>query len=73
MQLRDTQVPQLTATKCRIKSLLLYEGIAFPAANGKWSAAVLRELEALPCNGAVRFKLDQLIGTLAISIFCQPR
>nr|MBA3569665.1 transposase [Pyrinomonadaceae bacterium] len=26
VQLRDTQVAQLTATKCRIKSLLLYEG-----------------------------------------------
>src|SRR6266478_837465 len=35
VQLRDTQVAQLTATKLRIKSLLLYEGIAFPAANGK--------------------------------------
>src|SRR6476661_6601047 len=31
VQLRDTQVAQLRATKCRIKSLLLYEGISFPA------------------------------------------
>lgn len=64
VQLRDTQVGQLRATKCRIKSLLLYEGIPFPAANGKWSGAVLRELEALPCNTTVRFKLDQLIDAL---------
>ena len=64
VQLRDTQVGQLRATKCRIKSLLLYEGIPFPAANGKWSGAVLRELEALPCNATVRFKLDQLIDAL---------
>jgi transposase len=64
VQLRDTQVAQLTATKCRIKSLLLYEGIPFPAANGKWSARVLRQLEALPCSAAVRFKLDQLIDAL---------
>lgn len=64
VQLRDTQVAQLTATKCRIKSLLLYEGIPFPAANGKWSGQVLRKLEALPCSEVVRFKLDQLIDAL---------
>lgn len=64
VQLRDTQVAQLKATKMRIKSLLLYEGIPFPAANGKWSALALRELETLPCNPTVRFKLDQLIDAL---------
>jgi transposase len=64
VQLRDTQVAQLTASKCRIKSLLLYEGIPFPAANGKWSGRVLRQLEALPCSAAVRFKLDRLIDAL---------
>jgi transposase len=64
VQLRDTQVGQLKATKCRIKSLLLYEGIPFPAANEKWSGQVLRELQTLPCNATVRFKLDQLIDTL---------
>ncbi len=58
VQLRDTQVAQLTATKCRIKSLLLYEGIPFPAANGRWSG------QALPCSAAVRFKLDRLIDAL---------
>jgi transposase len=64
VQLRDTQVAQLKATKCRIKSLLLYEGIPFPAANGEWSGQVLRELEAIPCNPSVRFKLDRLIDAL---------
>jgi transposase len=64
VQLRDTQVAQLTATKCRIKSLLLYEGIPFPAANGRWSGQALRELEALPCSAAVRFKLDRLIDAM---------
>ena len=67
VQLRDTHVGQLTATKCRIKALLLYEGIAFPADEGKakqWSARVLDELLELPCSETVRFKLDQLIGTL---------
>src|SRR6266404_1229775 len=63
VQLRDTQVGQLTATKCRIKWLLLCEGLAFPPApeSSQWSARVLDEL---PCSQAVRFKLDQLIGTL---------
>jgi transposase len=67
VQLRDTQIGQLTATKCRIKALLLYEGISFPSDAGKqkqWSARVLDELLALPCSESVRFKLDQLIGTL---------
>jgi len=36
----------------------------FPAENGKWSERVLRELEAMPCSEAVRFKLDHLIATL---------
>lgn len=67
VQLRDTHVQQLRATKCRIKALLLYEGIAFPSDDGKekqWAARVLDELLALPCSEAVRFKLDQLVGTL---------
>jgi transposase len=63
VQLRDTHVSQLTATKCRIKALLLYEGMAFPG-SGRWSAQVLRELAALPCSEAVGFKLEHLIGTL---------
>lgn len=64
VQLRDTQSRQLTATKCRIKSLLLYEGIEFPAENGKWSSRVIAQLKQLPCSAAVRFKLNQLINTL---------
>jgi len=64
VQLRDTQVQQLTATKCRIKALLLYEGIQFPDKGDHWSARVLDELLALPSSESVRFKLDQLIGTL---------
>ena len=64
VQLRDTQVGQLRATKCRIKSLLLFEGIPFPDAKGQWSGRVLRELERIPCSGGVRFKLDRLIDAL---------
>lgn len=64
VHLRDTQSKQLTATKCRIKSLLLYEGIPFPAENGKWSARVIAQLKQLPCSATVRFELKQLIKTL---------
>src|SRR6266542_2202907 len=67
VQLRDTHVQQLTATKCRIKALLLYEGIPFPSDEGKekqWSQRVVNELLELPCSESVRFKLDQLVGTL---------
>jgi transposase len=63
VQLRDTHVSQVTATKCRIKALLLYEGMTFPG-SGRWSAQVLRQLAVLPCSDAVRFKLEHLIGTL---------
>jgi transposase len=64
VQLRDSQVAQLTASKLRIKSLLTYENIPFPAANGKWSGKVLQQISELPCNGSVRFKLDQLLDNL---------
>jgi transposase len=64
VQLRDTQAEQLTATKCRIKSLLLYEGMPFPDPQGRWSGRVLQQLELLPCKAAVRFKLDRLLDAL---------
>jgi len=70
IQLRDTCVRQATSTKCRIKALLLFEGIPFPKAEGamgQWSKAVVSELKALGCPGTVRFKLDQLIATLEFS------
>lgn len=64
VQLRDTHVRQLMASKQRIKSLLLYQGIPFPEANGKWTARAMSELQTLPCSAAVRFKLDDLLATL---------
>lgn len=70
IQLRDTCVRQATATKLRIKALLLFEGIPFPevgAAAGQWSRVVVGELKRLTCPGAVRFKLDQLLATLEFS------
>jgi transposase len=64
VQLRDTHVRQLTASKLRIKSLLLYEGIPFPDPQEKWTARAMRGLQTLPCSETVRFKLDDLLETL---------
>jgi transposase len=64
VQLRDTHVRQLTASKLRIKSLLLYEGIPFPDPREKWTVQAMRELQTLPCSATVRFKLDDLLDTL---------
>jgi transposase len=64
VQLRDTHVRQLSASKLRIKSLLLYEAIPFPDPQEKWTARAMRELQTLPCSETVRFKLDDLLHTL---------
>lgn len=68
-QLRDTFVRQQAGMKLRIKSLLLFEGIPFPAAprGSQWSARVIMELRILPCSGTVRFKLDQLLDSIAFT------
>lgn len=69
-QLRDTVVGQVAATKQRIKSLLLFEGLAFPpapAGRGQWSVRVQAQLRQLSCAPTVRFKLDQLLDTLAFA------
>src|SRR3989338_7142917 len=64
VSLRDGLVRQGQAAKCRIKSLLLFESIPFPYASvgGEWSLAIIKELKQLPCNSAVRFKLDSLLA-----------
>jgi transposase len=64
VQLRDTQAAQIRATKCRIKSLLLFEGIPFPESHEKWTVAALQGLATLSCNASVRFKLDRLMEAL---------
>jgi transposase len=68
-QLRDTFVRELVGMKLRIKSLLLVEGIAFPPApaGSQWSLTVKQTLRTLPCSGAVRFKLDQLLDSVAFA------
>jgi len=68
-QLRDTQMRDVVATKQRLKSLLLFEGLPFPPApvGGQWSGAVKAALRELACAPTVRFKLDQLLARLAFA------
>ena len=65
-QLRDTMMSEAVAMKLRIKSLLLFEGIAFPPAQAgsQWSLIVKAKLRKLPCSNTVHFKLDQLLDSL---------
>jgi transposase len=66
VQLRDTFVKEIVATKLRIKALLLFEGLEFPKApaGSQWSLIVRGKLKKLSCSPAVRFKLDQLVESL---------
>jgi transposase len=66
VQLRDTVVSEAVASKQRIKSLLLFEGIAFPAApaGSQWSLKVKGQLRKIACSKTVRFKLDELLDSL---------
>jgi transposase len=61
-QRRDTFVQQSRATQCRIKALLLLEGLRFPGTQ--WSPSTIAKLENLAGSEAVRFKLGRLIQTL---------
>ena len=64
VQLRDSSVRHIHAAKCRIKALLLYEGIAFPDAEERWNRRVLQQLRELEANPSVTFKLASLRASL---------
>jgi len=66
--LRQAHVGEATATKFRIKALLLSEGLAFPPAppGSQWTDRVLKVLAAMSCPLTVRFTLDSLLETLAL-------
>lgn len=68
-QLRDTLVSEVAGMKQRIQSLLLFEGIASPAApaGSRWSLKVKSQLRKLQCSSSVRFKLDQLLDNVEFS------
>lgn len=66
-KVRDLVARQIAGNKCRIKALLLYEGIPFPEAAQKshhWSRSLIVQLQKLPCSGGVRFRLDRLLEAL---------
>jgi transposase len=66
-KIRDLVVRQIGGTKCRIKALLLFEGIPFPEAPQKshhWSRSVIAQLHRLPCSEAVKFRLGRYLEAL---------
>ena len=66
-KVRDLVVRQIAGNKCRIKALLLFEGIPFPDAAPKshhWSRSLIVQLQKLHASGAVRFRLDRLLEAL---------
>src|SRR5262249_12728344 len=67
--LRENLVSEMAAMKQRSKSLLLLEGIEFPPApaGSQWSGLVKDKLRTLPCSTTVRFKLAQLLDSLAFN------
>jgi transposase len=62
-QLREALVSELVGMKQRIKSLLVVEGLEFPAApaGSQWSGRVKQHLRQLPCAPPVRCNLAQLL------------
>jgi len=66
--LRQAHVSEATATKFRIKALLLSEGLPFPPAppGSQWTDRVLKKLAAMSCPLTVRFAMDSLLQTLAL-------
>lgn len=66
IKLRDMFIRQVAANKCRIKALLLFEGIPFPSAppNSQWSKEVIFKLKELSLTDTLRFKMDTLLSNL---------
>ncbi len=66
IQVYKTTSKQSTGYKCRIKALLLVEGIAYPntTTTDHWTNNTIRRLQAMECISSVRFKLDRLLENL---------
>jgi len=62
--LRNAQIDAVRASKCRVKSLLLNNSLAFSDAQGRWSKRAICNLRELNCNRAVRFKLSTLLDDI---------
>jgi transposase len=52
----------IIATKCRLKSLYLFEGLQFP--EGKWTRKVIAEIGKIDSSSGVDFKAKQLLKDL---------
>lgn len=70
VHLREVVVRNQAATKVRIKMLLLFEGIRFPAISAKerWSSAAIAGLYALQTESEIHFKLNQYLLTLKFGL-----
>lgn len=66
IHLRNTTTKQSTGCKCRIKALLLVEGIEYPntSKNDHWSNNTIKRLETMDCNSYIRFKINMLLENL---------
>lgn len=66
VHLYDTTSRQSTACKCRIKALLLLEGIPYPNTSqyDHWSNNTIKRLVTMNCSPTVRFKLDMFLADL---------
>ena len=62
VQLRDVGVKEVGRRQKRIKSLLLFEGIAFPA--DRWSGKSIEHLKDLQCRAVVKYRLRMLVESL---------
>jgi len=62
--LRNSQIDAVRATKCRVKSLLLNNSLAFPDPLSRWSKRAICNLRGLSCNKAVHFKLNTLLDDI---------
>lgn len=66
VHLREVFVRHQSATKVRIKMLLLFEGIRFPSISPKerWSRIAIDNLYKLKTGSEIRFKLEQYLLTV---------
>ena len=65
VHLREIFVRERAKNKLRIKAMLLLEGVTFPGkAAERWGAGVIEQLERLPLQATLRFKLDQYLMSL---------
>ena len=66
IQLHKVTTKQSSNYKCRIKALLLVEGIPYPNTTkyDHWSNNTIHKVETLDCNPEIRFKLDTLLENL---------